>query len=120
LKALRLGGSGSPPPPLGIGHRRVRVEIMGSQKCRTVGRSQPVLIVIHPMIFTRTRTNRARRRRGCGCGATPDSYGGVSASRLPAADGRYAEIFEVDDVIDPADTRFWLVRSLEACPPVKG
>jgi acetyl-CoA carboxylase carboxyltransferase component len=44
----------------------------------------------------------------------------VSASRLPAADGRYAEIFEVDDVIDPADTRFWLVRSLEACPPVKG
>jgi hypothetical protein len=36
---------------------RVRVEIMGSQKCRIVGKSQPVLIVIDPIIFTRTRFN---------------------------------------------------------------
>eukprot|EP01047_Picozoa_sp_COSAG01_P020020 COSAG01_NODE_1131_length_11572_cov_84.273337_8_plen_166_part_00 len=34
---------------------RVRVEIMGSQKCRIVGKSQPVLIMISPIIFTRTR-----------------------------------------------------------------
>jgi hypothetical protein len=34
---------------------RVRVEIMGSQKCGIVGKSQPVLIVIDPMIVTRTR-----------------------------------------------------------------
>ena len=33
---------------------------------------------------------------------------------------RYAEIFEVDEVIDPADTRFWLTRSLESCPPTAG
>jgi hypothetical protein len=34
---------------------RVRVEIMGSQKCRIVGKSQPVLVMIDPIIFTRTR-----------------------------------------------------------------
>jgi hypothetical protein len=35
---------------------RVRVEIMGSQNFRIVGKSQPVLIMINPIIFTRTRT----------------------------------------------------------------
>jgi hypothetical protein len=35
---------------------RVRVEIMGSQKCRIVGKSQSVLIMINPIIFTRTRS----------------------------------------------------------------
>jgi hypothetical protein len=35
---------------------RVRVEIMGSQKCRILGKSQSVLIMINPIIFTRTRT----------------------------------------------------------------
>jgi hypothetical protein len=34
----------------------VRVEIMGSQKCRIVGKSQPVLMMSNPMIFTRTRS----------------------------------------------------------------
>jgi hypothetical protein len=34
---------------------RVRVEIMGSQKCRIVGKSQPVIIVIDPIIFTCSR-----------------------------------------------------------------
>eukprot|EP01047_Picozoa_sp_COSAG01_P035515 COSAG01_NODE_2732_length_7167_cov_174.607951_5_plen_192_part_00 len=34
---------------------RVRVEIMGSPTCRIVGKSQPVLAVIHPIVFTRTR-----------------------------------------------------------------
>jgi hypothetical protein len=33
----------------------VRVEIMGAPKCRNVGKSQPVLIVIDPIISTRTR-----------------------------------------------------------------
>jgi hypothetical protein len=32
---------------------RVQVEIMGSQKYGIVGKSQPVLIVINPIIFTR-------------------------------------------------------------------
>jgi hypothetical protein len=36
------------------------VEIMGSQKCRIVGRSQPLLIMIDPVISTRTR-RRARQ-----------------------------------------------------------
>jgi hypothetical protein len=36
---------------------RVRVEIMGSQKCRIVGKSQPALVLINPMtLFTRTRS----------------------------------------------------------------
>jgi hypothetical protein len=34
---------------------RVGVEILGSQKCRIVGKSQPVLMMIDPMISTRTR-----------------------------------------------------------------
>jgi hypothetical protein len=34
---------------------RVRVEIMGSQKCRNVGKSQSLVIMINPMISTRTR-----------------------------------------------------------------
>jgi acetyl-CoA carboxylase carboxyltransferase component len=33
---------------------------------------------------------------------------------------KYAEMFEIDDVIDPADTRRWLVRGLQSCPPVVG
>eukprot|EP01047_Picozoa_sp_COSAG01_P059020 COSAG01_NODE_7029_length_3384_cov_2.727245_3_plen_113_part_00 len=38
------------------GWLRVRVEIMGWQhKCGIVGKSQPVLIMIDPIIFTRTR-----------------------------------------------------------------
>eukprot|EP01047_Picozoa_sp_COSAG01_P093188 COSAG01_NODE_24381_length_781_cov_1.016129_2_plen_146_part_01 len=43
---------------VGSGSRllRVRVEIMGSQKCRIVGKSQSVLMMIDPIIFTRTRT----------------------------------------------------------------
>jgi hypothetical protein len=35
---------------------RVRVEIMGSQKCGIVGESQSALMMIDPIIFTRTRT----------------------------------------------------------------
>jgi hypothetical protein len=37
---------------------RVRVEIMGSPKCRIVGESQSVLMMINPIIFTRTRSPR--------------------------------------------------------------
>jgi|EP01047_Picozoa_sp_COSAG01_P062549 hypothetical protein len=41
-----------------IRHRlplRVRVELMGSQKCRIVGKSQSVLTMSNPIISTRTR-----------------------------------------------------------------
>ena len=34
---------------------RVRVEIMGSQKFRSTGRSQTIRIMINPIIFPRTR-----------------------------------------------------------------
>jgi choline dehydrogenase-like flavoprotein len=34
---------------------RVRVEMMGSPKCRIVGKSQSVHMMINPIIFTRTR-----------------------------------------------------------------
>jgi hypothetical protein len=37
---------------------RVWAEIMRSQKCGTVGKSQPVLIIINLIIFTRTRIAR--------------------------------------------------------------
>jgi hypothetical protein len=40
---------------------RVRVEIMGAQKCRIVGKSQSVLIVTNPMISTRTRMHLLRQ-----------------------------------------------------------
>eukprot|EP01047_Picozoa_sp_COSAG01_P090942 COSAG01_NODE_22663_length_846_cov_1.476573_2_plen_33_part_01 len=33
----------------------MRVEIMGSQKCGIVGESQPVLVMIDPIISTRGR-----------------------------------------------------------------
>jgi hypothetical protein len=46
---------------------RVRVETMGSQKCGIVGKSQAVLMMINPMIFTRTR----RRSPGVDQGAVP-------------------------------------------------
>jgi hypothetical protein len=39
----------------------VRVIITGSQKCRNVGKSQTVLVLTNPMIFTRTRM------RACVC-----------------------------------------------------
>eukprot|EP01049_Picozoa_sp_SAG25_P016296 SAG25_NODE_3675_length_1003_cov_1.250000_1_plen_148_part_10 len=45
----------APPPPHGE-WLRVRVEIMGSQKCRIVGKSQSVLMMINPIIFTRPRS----------------------------------------------------------------
>eukprot|EP01047_Picozoa_sp_COSAG01_P007663 COSAG01_NODE_293_length_19376_cov_41.772060_15_plen_150_part_00 len=46
---------------------RVRVEIMGSQKCGIVGKSQSLLIMNDPMISTRTRTLPASSpRAACG------------------------------------------------------
>jgi hypothetical protein len=35
------------------------VEITGSQECRIVGKSQPVLTMIKPILFTRTRIHTA-------------------------------------------------------------
>jgi hypothetical protein len=39
----------------------VRVEIMGAPKCRNVGDSQSVLMMVYPIISTRTRVDRCRR-----------------------------------------------------------
>ena len=39
------------------GTHQVRVEIMGSPECRIVGKSQSVLMMINPIIFTRTRSS---------------------------------------------------------------
>jgi hypothetical protein len=36
----------------------VRVEMMDSQKCRIVGKSQPARMMTNPIIFTRTRIER--------------------------------------------------------------
>eukprot|EP01047_Picozoa_sp_COSAG01_P030998 COSAG01_NODE_2182_length_8212_cov_7.046838_2_plen_172_part_00 len=51
--AAKLCVTARPEPPV-----RVRVEIMGSQNCRIVGKSQSVLMMINPIIFTRTRKYR--------------------------------------------------------------
>jgi hypothetical protein len=59
---------------------RVRVEILGSQTCGFVGISQSVLIMIIPMIFTRT-SNVAR----AGGGAQAQSAHGHEASGVAAA-----------------------------------
>eukprot|EP01047_Picozoa_sp_COSAG01_P052809 COSAG01_NODE_5591_length_4159_cov_59.059852_6_plen_165_part_00 len=54
--------SASPPPPpapalLLFCQIQVRVEIMGSQKCRITGKYQSALIMINPITFTRPRTH---------------------------------------------------------------
>jgi hypothetical protein len=46
---------------------RVRVEIMGSRKFGTAGRSQSVLIVTNPMILTRARTAATAATCCCRC-----------------------------------------------------
>jgi hypothetical protein len=58
-------------------HIRVRVEIMGSQKCRNVGNSQPVLMMINPIVSTRTRTERSPR--SIRTRSTPPPRGGEGA-----------------------------------------
>eukprot|EP01047_Picozoa_sp_COSAG01_P045817 COSAG01_NODE_4251_length_5207_cov_2.521339_5_plen_96_part_00 len=49
------GGAHELTPSYEDAQVRVRVERMGSQQCRIAGQSQPVLMMIIPMIFTRTR-----------------------------------------------------------------
>jgi hypothetical protein len=89
-------------------HIRVRVEILGSQTCRVVGKSQPFLMMINPIIFTRTRTLltvrscahwlmrsidrllRLRRRgdRGAGIGALARGFAVAPGRRAaPGRDG---------------------------------
>jgi hypothetical protein len=55
---------------------RVRVKILGSQKCRIVGESQAVLIMIDPIISTRTRTTCVRAH------AIPSHTGRFDTSRF--------------------------------------
>jgi hypothetical protein len=61
---------------------RVRVEIMGPGKHGNVGKSQPVLIMINPMIFTRTRTI-PRRPAPELCAATQAGGSHCSPSTAP-------------------------------------
>jgi hypothetical protein len=64
---------------------RVRVEIMGSQKYESVGKSQSALIMIDPIISPRTRIRTgARRQRVCGVLA-----GEGRKSRVPAPSHHY-------------------------------
>jgi hypothetical protein len=62
---LRRGGAQQAAGEARLGcESRVRVEITGSQKCRIVGESQSVRIMIYPMISTRTRRSSACGVRG--------------------------------------------------------
>jgi hypothetical protein len=77
------------------GSLRVRVEIMGSQPCRIVRKSQPVLMMINPMISTRTRTRIQNLRsqgacRWLGCGRAPDPPPASSGARGAAGPRRTA------------------------------
>jgi hypothetical protein len=66
---------------------RVQVEMMGSQPCEIVGKSQPVLTIINPIILTRLRMSMGFRvglgggARGCvvcgGKGGRAAAWGGV-------------------------------------------
>jgi hypothetical protein len=95
---------------------RVRVEILGSQKRRIVGKSQSVVIMINPIIFTRTRMYHMYCQHVfvllCG-GAVPRPVraqgdapavrgGGPRPSRGCAAVRRSAR------ASDPAERRRWL------------
>eukprot|EP01047_Picozoa_sp_COSAG01_P095505 COSAG01_NODE_26191_length_721_cov_1.215434_1_plen_179_part_10 len=84
----------SPISPRRGGFLRVRVEIMGSQKCRTVGKSQPVLSMSHPVVSPRTRTECAAviepadvPRQLATCVATQCTSFVVSRSRARAGTG---------------------------------
>eukprot|EP01047_Picozoa_sp_COSAG01_P046247 COSAG01_NODE_4327_length_5128_cov_23.227833_1_plen_106_part_00 len=56
---------------------------MGSQKCRSVGKYQSVLIVIHPMISTRPRRRWSPSAVACGlwfgffCAARQKRFGSI-------------------------------------------
>eukprot|EP01047_Picozoa_sp_COSAG01_P050730 COSAG01_NODE_5158_length_4445_cov_12.910953_3_plen_142_part_00 len=50
VRAIWDGALLGPGACRGHRHRRVRGEIMGSQKCGIVGKSQPVLMMTNPMI----------------------------------------------------------------------
>jgi hypothetical protein len=69
---------------------RVRVEIMGSQKCGIVGKYQPVLMMINPIIFTRTRMWPACAQRARSQPKAPWLWGVCScaATRWPTASYR--------------------------------
>jgi hypothetical protein len=73
--------------------RRARVEIMGAPKCRNVGESQAVLLMIDPMISTRTRISSALRiDRGSSTAHAPagrsDGVGRTSPTRQPVQAAR--------------------------------
>jgi hypothetical protein len=55
----------TPPLFLRLRRLRVRMEIMGPGKCRIVGKSQSVLMMIDPIIFTHTRNRQGERLDLC-------------------------------------------------------
>jgi hypothetical protein len=59
---------------------RVRVEIMGAQKCRIAGKSQSVLMMTNPIISTRTRTPATHKRQA---GALPNSTVACGPRKMP-------------------------------------
>jgi hypothetical protein len=74
---------------------RVRVEIMGPGKCGIVGKSQPGLVMINPIIFTRTRTSRRprlisenHRQALSGWGARMHAYTSIRMHQAASAGGR--------------------------------
>jgi hypothetical protein len=60
----RAGPSSLSHLVVGTGVVQVQVATMGSQKCRIVGKSQPVLIMTNPMIATRTRRDLSQTGTG--------------------------------------------------------
>jgi hypothetical protein len=72
------------PSPTIRNRLRVRVEIMGSQQCGIVGKSQSVLMMIHPMISTRTRTTYVAQQRLGSCHAQVPRARGAAPRRVCA------------------------------------
>jgi hypothetical protein len=65
----------------------VRGEIMGSHKCRSVGKSQSVLIMIDPIISPRTRVSPGESQGGARARGREGRGGGVAAAAAHSAKG---------------------------------
>jgi hypothetical protein len=79
----------------------VRVKIMGSQKCRNVGKSQSVLVMINPIIFTRHAWARAQGKESWASVMT-GSGGGEWRLANPAV--KAATVERVRRVLLPAES----------------
>jgi hypothetical protein len=86
---------------------RVRVEIMGSQKCRIVGKSQSAVVMINPIIFT-----LALRAPSDACGVAAVCNGDVGYAVNKATCEAAGLSFEFELVVDPSSGEHRLLGAM--------